>query len=299
MKPYWGGIEGGGTKFNCIVGREPGDIIADIRIPTTSLSETMERVIEFFKEAAEKVELGGIGLGSFGPVDLDIDSASYGYTTNTTKLGWEDTDIVGLLHEELGVPIGFDTDVNVAALGEFRWGAAKGLSNFIYFTIGTGIGGGGMVNGELVHGMIHPEMGHMRIPHDLSRDPFPGNCSFHGDCFEGLASGLAIAERWGQSAETLPNDHPAWALETHYIALGVVNTIMILSPMRVVLGGGVMHHPGLIEMVRKEVLEILNDYVNSKAILERMDEYIVPPKLGDHAGRWGAVALAQKKMGYT
>lgn len=299
MKPYWGGIEGGGTKFNCIVGREPGDILADIRIPTTTPAETLAQVIGFFKEAAEGVEIAGIGVGSFGPVDLDPNSAAFGSITDTPKPGWSNTDIVDMLQKGLGVPIAFDTDVNAAAFGEFRWGAAQGLDNFIYLTIGTGIGGGGMVNGKLMHGMIHPEMGHMRIPHDLGRDPFPGNCSFHGDCFEGLANGPAMAKRWGQPAETLPNDHPAWALEAHYIALGVVNAILFLSPLRVVVGGGVMQHPGMFERVRNEALDLLNGYVHNSAILEHMDEYIVPPKLGDDAGRWGAVALAQKKMGYT
>jgi fructokinase len=202
--------------------------------------------------------------------------------------------VIGPLSQTLGVPVGFDTDVNGAGLGEYRWGAAQGLKTFVYLTIGTGIGGGGMVEGNLIHGMLHPEMGHMPLPRDQAEDPFTGNCPFHGDCFEGLASGPAIEARWGQRAETLGKDHPAWQMEAHYLALGLVNIITILSPSRIILGGGVMHQEQLFPLVRQEVQRILNKYIQASEIIEHIDAYIVPPALGARAGVLGAIALAQQ-----
>ncbi|MBI5291678.1 MAG: ROK family protein [Chloroflexi bacterium] len=190
------------------------------------------------------------------------------------------------------VPIGFDTDVNGAALGEWLWGAAQGLDTFIYLTIGTGIGGGGLMNGKLMHGLIHPEMGHVMLPHDRAADPFPGACPFHGDCFEGLAAGPAIQKRWGQPAETLPPDHPAWELEAHYIALALAGYVCTLSPQRIVLGGGVVSQPHLLPRIRRKVLATLNGYVQSPQLLQDIDNYIVPAGLGGRAGVLGAMALA-------
>ena len=187
----------------------------------------------------------------------------------------------------------FDTDVNAAAYGEYVWGAAQGLHTFIYYTIGTGVGGGGMIAGRLMHGLVHPEMGHVFLPHDRVRDPYPGRCPYHGDCFEGLASGPAIAERWGADPQTLPPDHPAWALEADYIALALANTICMLSPQRIILGGGVMERRFLFPMIRQRVRTILNGYIVHEAILTRIDDYIVPPALGGRAGVLGAVALAR------
>jgi len=193
--------------------------------------------------------------------------------------------------------VGFDTDVNGAALGEQRWGAAQGLDTFLYFTIGTGVGGGGMVGGKLMHGLVHPEMGHMRLPHDWQADPFKGTCPFHGDCFEGLAAGPALHARWGQPAETLPPDHPAWQLEARYIALALGNFIVTISPQRIILGGGVMSSPHMFPTVRSQVQQFLNGYVQSPAILEHIDEYIVAPGLGNRAGVLGAIALGQAASG--
>jgi fructokinase len=187
--------------------------------------------------------------------------------------------------------VGFDTDVNGAALGEYLWGAAQGLDTFIYLTIGTGIGGGGMFGGKLMHGLVHPEMGHILIPHNKERDPFPGVCPFHGDCFEGLATGPSMKARWGKPAEELPQGHPGWELEADYIALGLVNYITTLSPRRIILGGGVMHHPGLIELVRGKVQEALGGYVQHPSIIKNIDSYIVLPVLGDKAGVLGAIGL--------
>ncbi len=289
----YGGIEAGGTKFVCAVGGGPDDIRDEIRFPTTTPEETIGQAVDFFRTHHAREPLTAVGIASFGPVDPDPTSPTWGYITTTPKPGWGQTDLAGPLRRALNVPIGFDTDVNGAALGEQRWGAARGLDTFVYLTVGTGLGGGAMVNGKLLHGMMHPEMGHMRLPHDFDADPYPGHCPFHGDCFEGLVCGPAIAARWGVDPRTLPPDHPAWALEAHYLALGLVNIITVLSPQRLVLGGGIMDQRQLFPMVRTNVQTLLNGYLQTPEILERIDEYIVPPGLGSRAGVLGAIALAE------
>ena len=300
MTKVWGGIEAGGTKFVCAVGTGPGDVRAEVRIPTTTPTETLGRTLEFFREySTRESPVAAIGIASFGPIDPKPGSPTYGYITSTPKPDWANTNFAGALGREFGVPVGFDTDVNVAALGEWQWGAGQGLENLTYLTIGTGIGGGGLVNGRLMHGLIHPEMGHMRIPHDRAADPYPGHCPYHGDCFEGLASGPAMNARWHQPADTLPPDHAAWTLEAHYLALALVNVICTLSPERVILGGGVMSHPRLLGMVRGEVQRLLNTYVQSPAVLERMDDYIAAPGLGVRSGVLGAFALAEQARSLT
>jgi len=288
---WYGGIEAGGTKFNCIIARDPDHILAEARFPTRSPRDTLSQVIAFFADA--HVPLAAIGIGSFGPIDLDPASPTFGYITRTPKLDWQNTDFVGCIRQALHVPIVFETDVNAAAYGEYVWGAARGLHTFVYYTIGTGIGGGGMVAGQPIHGLLHPEMGHMRLPHDWARDPFAGACPFHGDCLEGLASGPALAQRWGADPKTLPPDHPAWPLEAHYIALALVNTICILSPQRILLGGGVMERAFLFPLIRDAVQRLLNNYIAHDVLLNRIGEYIVPPALGGRAGVLGAVALAR------
>jgi fructokinase len=294
MRQLFGGIEAGGTKFVCAVGTGPDDVRAQTRFPTSTPGETTQRVIEFFREQrAQFGSLTAVGLAAFGPLDLHRASPTYGYITSTPKPGWANTDLVGQLRRALNVPVGFDTDVNAAALGEWRWGAAQGLDTFVYLTVGTGIGGGGMAHGRLMHGLIHPEMGHIPMPHDLQADPFPGSCPFHGDCLEGLASGPAMEKRWGARAETLPGDHPAWRLEAHYLALALWTYICALSPQRLILGGGVMAQARLFPLVRAEVQALLNGYIQAPQIVERIDEYIVPPALGGQAGVLGAIALAQ------
>ena len=285
----YGGIEAGGTKFVCAVGSGPQDLRDLKRIPTTTPSETIGRVIDFFNLHKG---LSAIGIAAFGPVDLDTKSPTFGYITSTPKPGWAFTDLGGIIGRTLKVHVGFDTDVNGAALGEHRWGAAQGLDNFIYLTIGTGIGGGAMVNGKLVHGLVHPEMGHILLPHDIKADPYKGHCPFHGDCFEGLANGPAILDRWGQPAEVLPANHPAWALEARYIALALHNYICAYSPQKLILGGGVMEQPQLFPKVRENVVQMLNGYIRAKEIMKDIDNYIVPPKLGKQAGVLGAIALA-------
>ena len=295
--PLWGGIEAGGTKFVCAVGTGPDDLRAEVRFPTTTPEETIGRAIQFFQQHRKEETLAAIGIASFGPVDPHPDSPTFGYITTTPKPGWAHTDVAGPIRRALGVPVGFDTDVNAAALGEHRWGAAQGLDTFIYLTIGTGIGGGGMVNGKLIHGLIHPEMGHIRIPHDWNLDPYAGFCPYHGDCLEGLAAGPALEERWGQRGETLPVDHPAWQLEAEYLALGLMNFICVLSPQRIIMGGGVMQQPHLLPLVRRRVRELLNGYLQVPMILEHLDDYIVPPELGSRAGVLGAIALGQQAAG--
>lgn len=298
MDDLYAGIEAGGTKWVCVLGRSDGEILEEISLPTLSPAETISQVIAFFNQkAATYGKLQGIGIGSFGPLDLNPDSPTYGYLTTTPKPGWANTDLVGRFREAFNLPIGFDTDVNAAALGEARWGAARGFSDFVYLTIGTGIGGGGMVNGKLLHGLVHPEMGHLRLPHDHQRDPFAGVCPYHGDCLEGLASGPALEARWGQRGEVLPPDHLAWDLEAQYLALGLVNIICTLSPQRIILGGGVMRQESLFPRIRTKVQQILNGYIQSDSLQSDINAFIIPPALGNRSGVLGAIALAVQAAG--
>jgi fructokinase len=292
--PLYGAIEAGGTKFVCAVGTGPNDLRDVTRFPTTTPEETIREAIDFFQSRSDG--LTAIGIASFGPVDLQPASPTWGYITTTPKPKWANTDIAQQIAEALGVPVGFDTDVNGAALGEQRWGAAQGLDTFIYLTIGTGIGGGGMLGGKLMHGLVHPEMGHILLPRDREADPFPGVCPFHGDCFEGLASGPALQARWKEPADTLSGDHPAWPLEARYLSLALVNFICTLSPQRIIMGGGVMQQPQLFPLVRAEVQQLLNGYVQSPDITNNIDRYIVPPGLGARAGVLGAIALAKQAL---
>lgn len=294
MERLYGGIEAGGTKFVCAVGTGPDGLRAETVIETTTPTETIGRAVAFLQAQAQQAPLTAIGIASFGPVDLDPRSKTYGYITATPKPGWRYADLQGTVQRALGVPVAFDTDVNGAALAEHRWGAAQQQANVIYLTVGTGIGGGALVHGQLLHGLLHPEMGHILLPHDWQADPYPGFCPYHGDCLEGLAAGPAMEGRWGQRAETLPADHPGWQLEAHYLALGIVNLSLTLSPQRVVLGGGVMHQQALYPVIREKVRSVLNGYLQTPLILEQPDEYIVAPGLGDRAGVLGAIALAQQ-----
>lgn len=298
MSPLYGGIEAGGTKFVCAVGTGPDDIRAEVRFPTTSPAETIQKAISFFDEQQKLLNrpLTAIGIAAFGPLDPNRASATFGFITSTPKPGWQNADLAGEIRRAMRLPVGFDTDVNGAALAEGRWGAAHGLDTFLYLTIGTGIGGGGMVGGKLMHGLIHPEMGHIRLPHDRQLDPFEGACPYHGDCLEGLAAGLALEKRWGVRAETLAQDHPAWELEAHYLGLALSNFICTLSPQRIILGGGVMSQPHLFPLVRAKTVELLNGYVQSPQILQNIAEYIVPPALGAQAGVLGAFALAKAAL---
>ena len=289
MEKLYGGMEGGGTKFVCAVGTGPDEIIAETRFPTTTPEETLEQAIAFFK----KYRLAGIGLAPFGPLDLNPASPGYGSITATPKPGWSNADILGTFRKQFDLPMAFDLDVNAAAFGEFAWVPEnQGLESLVYFTIGTGIGAGILINGKVVHGLTHPEAGHVQLPHDRQKDPFAGVCPFHGDCFEGLANGPAIAKRWGLPAQSLPVNHPAWELEATYIADALTATIYLVSPQRIVLGGGVMEQSQLFPLIRQKVRENLNGYITSPVITGGMDEYIVAPGLGKRSGILGAMAMA-------
>ncbi len=293
MSKTYGGIEAGGTKFVCMVASDPEHVLAETRFPTTRPEETIQKAIDFFYPYTQRGELAAVGIASFGPIDLNPKSATYGYITTTPKEHWQQVDLRGLIQKALDLPVAFDTDVNAAAFGEHTWTPEnRSLDPLIYMTIGTGIGAGVFVNGGPVHGLAHSEIGHISVPHNWERDMFPGVCPFHGDCFEGLASGPAMNKRWGQRAETLPLDHPAWDLEAEYIARALLNLVYTYSPQRIILGGGVSEHPGLHEAVRCKVREYNNGYIQSPMILERLDEYIVPPTLGNRSGGLGAIAMA-------
>ncbi len=288
----FGAIEAGGTKFVCAVGTSPDDLNLT-QFPTTSPDATTASAIDFLREQSNG-KLKAVGIGSFGPVDLRPNSSTFGHITSTPKSGWQNYDFAGSIRTALRVPVGFDTDVNAAALGEARWGAAQSLSDFLYLTIGTGIGGGAVVNGRILHGLLHPEMGHIRIPHDFNRDPYAGSCPFHGDCLEGLASAPAMRQRWGMPSEDLPSDHPAWALEAHYLALGLANWVCTLSPRCILIGGGVMRQAWLFEMIREELARLLNGYVRANELMENLKEYVIPPRLGNRSGIMGALVLAEE-----
>lgn len=282
-------IEAGGTKFVVAIGDEFGNIIKRDAFATTSPQETFEHVFEFF----DGEEFEAMGIGTFGPIDLDLQSPTYGFITSTPKPNWGNVDFVGPLKERYQVPIAFDTDVNGAALGELYFGSAKGLDSCLYLTIGTGIGGGAIVEGKLVHGLLHPEMGHILLAKhkDETTDGF---CPFHKNCLEGLASGPAIEKRWGTKAYDLPVDHPAWEMEGYYLAEALMNFILTLSPQKIILGGGVMKQTQIFNYIHQYVVEMLNGYVQKEEILHHIKDYIVYPKLGDNAGICGALALAMQ-----
>ena len=287
------GVELGGTKCVCILGTGPQDVRATERLPTGEREETLrqiETVLERWRSRHGAPR--ALGIASFGPVELRRDSARYGYITSTTKPGWRDTDVARRLGGKLGVPVGFDTDVNGAAFAEGRWGAARGLSDFAYVTVGTGIGVGSIVNGQSIFGMNHTELGHIRVARKPG-DTFAGVCSFHGDCIEGLASGPAIEARAGKPASALPPDHPAWDFVAHGLAQLMHTMVLTTAPVRIFLGGGVMSGQAhLFERIRVELRRSLNTYVAAPELDRGLDEYLVPPGLGAMAGPLGALALA-------
>lgn len=287
-------METGGTKIVCAIASGPHDIRAQVRFATGSPDDNIPQIVSFFRDHQSLGRLAGVGIAASGPLDLDRSSPTFGYVTTSTMPGWENTDLAGRIGRELDLPAAIDTDVNGAAWGEYVWGAGQGLENLVYVTVGTGIGIGVVVNGKPLHGLLHPEGGHMRIAHDWQADPYSGYCSFHGDCWEGLACGPAIRQRWGQPPESLPADHPAWELEAGYIAQGLHNLTLCLSPNRFILGGGVMSQPQLYPLVRSAFQASLASYLQVPAITHDIDRYIVPPGLGNRAGVLGAVALASQ-----
>lgn len=286
-----GGIELGGTKMVCAISNENGEVLDRYTIPTTTPEETLPKLLDYFKDK----NIDSLGVGSFGPVDLNKNSDTYGYITTTPKPGWANTDVVGYF-KQLNVPIGFDTDVNVACLGEVTYGAGKDIDSVIYGTIGTGIGFGVYLDGRLVHGLMHTETGHMLLSkHEKDKD-FVGPCPFHDNCFESLASGPSIEKRYGTKAENLYDRDDVWQLEAYYIGQALCNCVMCYSPKKIILGGGVMHNEKLFKFVRKETLKDINGYIKKDEILNHIDEYIVSPKLGDNAGILGACELGRMSI---
>jgi fructokinase len=284
-----GAIEAGGTKFVCGIGNENGDIIEKISFPTTTPEETLQLVTDYFKDK----QIEALGVGSFGPIDLNQESSTYGFITSTPKKHWKNVNLLGELKKQLDVPMAFDTDVNAAALGELEWGAAKGLDSCIYMTVGTGIGVGAVSEGKVIHGMLHPEMGHILVRRHED-DTYKGNCPFHGDCLEGMASGPAIENRWGQKGVVLSANQQVWELEAYYLAQALVNYILVLSPKKMILGGGVMQQKQLFPIIIENVVNLLNGYIQHENLLVNIDDFIVPPELGDNAGLCGALALAKR-----
>ncbi|MFC3884693.1 ROK family protein [Bacillus songklensis] len=285
----YGGIEAGGTKFVCAVGDEHGAIIEQVQFPTTVPVETMQKVIHFF----QGFELKAMGLGSFGPFDINSNSPTYGCITTTPKTAWKDYPIVQTLKEAFRVPIGFHTDVNAAALGEATFGAAQGLDSCLYITVGTGIGAGAVVHGKLLQGLSHPEMGHIlvrRHPGDL----YEGKCPYHRDCLEGLAAGPAIEERWGEKGIELANRQEVWEMEAFYLAQALMQYILILSPKKIILGGGVMKQKQIFPLIHENVKQLLNDYVTFPELSSEIGEYIVSPGLEDRSGIIGSLLLGKQ-----
>ncbi|WP_424767870.1 ROK family protein [Paenibacillus sp. sgz302251] len=286
-----GAIEAGGTKIVCGIGNEHGIIKDRINFPTEEPVRVMEQVVAYFRDKSVEA----IGIGTFGPIDLDPGSGTFGSITTTPKPGWSGFPFLDTLKKEFSVPFGWDTDVNAAAFGEAKWGAARGLDSCVYFTVGTGIGVGVYAEGRLVHGMTHPEGGHL-LPRRHPEDHFEGSCPYHGDCLEGLAAGPAIEMRWGKKGAELGSDHPAWAIEAYYLGQAVMSTILMLSPKRIIMGGGVMHQEQLLPLIRSEVSRMLNGYVDSAALRNGLDDYIIAPGLGDNAGLCGALALGLEAL---
>ena len=292
----YGALEAGGTKMVCAVGNENGVILDQETIPTTTPDETMPKVIEYFKakiapELPDDDKIVSLGIACFGPVDVRKGAKTYGNILNTPKIPWRNFPMVQTMKDALGgLPIGFDTDVNGSLLGEATWGCAKGLTDAIYFTIGTGIGMGAMSGGNLIHGMLHPEAGHL-IMSRVQGDEYKGHCPSHGACFEGMACGPAIEDRWGKSAKELADRPEVWELEAKYIAQALTDITMTLSPQKIILGGGVMSQSQLFPLIRKYLAEYINDYISTKE-LRNMSAYVCPAALNGNQGIMGAVKLA-------
>jgi fructokinase len=292
MSAVFGGVETGGTWTVCALGTGPQDIRAHVELPTTTPSDTVEAIARFFEGCAQRPD--AIGIGGFGPLDLDPGSPAYGSVTSTPKPDWQHTPLAPMLSSRLGVPVVIDTDVAAAGLAEHLWGAGRGVRSLAYLTVGTGIGAGLIACERPWHGLIHPEVGHLRIPHDRVRDPFAGCCPWHGDCWEGLAAGPALAGRWGAEPRELPDDHPAWELEASYLALGIHAIVSVASPHMVIAGGGVLGRAGLLARVREALVELNAGYLESDLLASGIDRYLVAPGLGDSAGALGGIALASR-----
>lgn len=288
MKLY-GAIEGGGTKFNCAVSDGNLKIIESITVPTTTPTDTLQKIFHFFDSFDE---LCSIGVGSFGPIGIDKSKKNYGYILDTPKVGWQDYRLLGVLKEHYPVPIAWTTDVNAAAYGEFQLGAAKGKNSCVYLTIGTGIGGGIIIDGKIYEGFSHPEMGHIKINHRKD-DIFDGICHFHHDCLEGLASGPSLEARTGKKGIEIEENHSVWEFEADYIAQALMNYTLILAPEIIILGGGVMNQSHLLEKIKKSFFHQMAGYIN----IDNLDNYIVDWELSNKSGILGCLCLAKEIIG--
>lgn len=285
-----GALEAGGTKMVCAIGDERGTVMERISIPTVSPRETMPDMIRFYAGAG----IAALGIGCFGPINPVRGTAAYGHITSTPKLAWQNYNIVGAFEEALGVPVGFDTDVNAALLGEITFGSARGLDSCIYVTVGTGVGVGVFVNGGLLHGMMHPEAGHILLQRHPA-DAYGGRCPFHGNCLEGMAAGPALEERWGEKGALLASRREVWEMEAYYLAQACVNYTLTYAPRRIILGGGVMHQEQLFPMIRRQFAELLAGYMDTQELRD-LDSYIVPCSLGDNQGVMGCLQLAAEAL---
>ena len=286
----FGTLEAGGTKMVLSIGNEQNELLEQTVIPTEMPDKTIPAMAAWFKDR----HIAALGIGTFGPVDLSPGSPTYGWITKTPKPGWQDKPLLPPLRDALGVPAKIDTDVNAAALAEWQLGAAKGLNSCLYVTVGTGIGAGVVAEGKLVHGLLHPELGHMLLRQE-PEDPAPaGFCPYHQGCLEGLASGPAMEKRWGTKAQYLPPDHEAWGLEAAYLAQMCMNAVCAFSPEKIILGGGVMQQKHLFPLIRQKTKDLLNGYIHVREITERIDTYIVEPGLGTKSGATGALLLARE-----
>lgn len=286
----FGALEAGGTKMVCAIGNENGEVLEQVSIPTETPEITIPKLLDFFRGK----DIEALGIGCFGPIDVNRDSETYGFITTTPKTAWQNYDMVGTFKRELHVPVGFDTDVNGSMLGEYTWGIGRGLRSCIYITIGTGIGVGVIADGRLLHGMLHPEGGHILLER-VKGDDYKGLCPFHRNCFEGLAAGPAIEGRWGKKAVELADRTEVWEMEAEYIAQALVDYTCILSPQRIILGGGVMHQTQLLPMIRRRFKELLNGYLKTKE-LEDLDSFIVLQSLDDKQGIMGALKLGMMEL---
>ena len=288
----YGAVEAGGTKFVCAIARDDGSLLEELRLPTADPASTLAAVIAFLQQGARRFgALRAIGIASFGPVVLDRRSPRYGCIGNTPKPGWSGTDLLGTVGRAFACPIGFDTDVNCAALAEQRWGAGQNIANLVYVTVGTGIGGGILVNGVPIHGLVHPEMGHVFVRRHPLDAEFAGVCPFHGDCLEGLASGPAIIARSGRELSQLSAEHPQWSIEADYLGQLCATLVLCVSPGRIIIGGGVMNEPRLFPLIQGRLLHWLSDYIDHAELLQHTARYISAPALGGRAGVMGALAV--------
>lgn len=288
-----GAIEAGGTKFNCVIANEQDEVLAQRLIPTTTPDYTLNACLDFFHE--HQISLGQIkalGIGSFGPVELDRNSQAYGSIKKTPKKGWSNTPIVNFFKDALNIPVGFETDVNAAARGEYVKGVAQNCDSFVYVTVGTGIGAGVLINGKPLQGLAHPEVGHMIIAHHPLDIPKISSCPFHDCCVEGLASGAALNLRFTEGVQWLQEDHLIWEIESHYLAVLCANLTQTFAPRKIVLGGGVMQQEQLLPKIRKEFVRLVNGYAHEQ-VIAHVDDYLIGASPSGLAGVLGALDLAK------